>query len=277
VTLAGADAPLAPPPEGTVERWAWDYIVSVDLAHKLSPPKPPRHWEASPKARRLLAPGRPPVITPSRVRKKTPGPEALRAPHKRAQLLHTFLHHELQAAELLCWAALAFPEAPRAFRGGLVAIARDEVRHMGMYEAHLGALGHRFGDFPVRDWFWERIPSAPSPAHFVAALGIGFEGANLDHAARFAARLRAVDDEAGAAVEEQIAEEEIPHVRFAMRWFRAFTGRDDFASWAAHLPAPLSPMVMRGAPLAREARLRAGISEAFVDELTAWCAASPGS
>ncbi len=54
---------------------------------------------------------------------------------------------------------------------------------------------------------------------FVAALGIGLEGANLDHTARFAERFRAVGDEAGAALQERICAEEVPHVRFAASWF----------------------------------------------------------
>jgi uncharacterized ferritin-like protein (DUF455 family) len=268
-----------PPPLAleTVERWAWDYIVTTDLAHKLAPPPPPRIWEEAAPPRRLLRPGRPAALIPSRERFKTPGPVALRSPQRRAQLLHTFLHHELQAAELLCWAILAFPDTPRAFRSGLVAIAQDEVRHMGMYAAHIGELGHRYGDFPVRDWFWERVPTAPSPAHFVASLGMGFEGANIDHTMRFAARFRAVDDHAGAALEERICAEEIPHVRFALHWFRTFTGRDDFASWTEHLPPPLSPLLMRGTQVHREGRLRSGFSEAFVDELTRWRETLPGS
>src|SRR2546430_3572368 len=35
---------------------------------------------------------------------KSPGPVALRSARRRAQLVHTFLHHELQAAELMAWA-----------------------------------------------------------------------------------------------------------------------------------------------------------------------------
>jgi uncharacterized ferritin-like protein (DUF455 family) len=205
-----------------------------------------------------------------RSKTKTPGQEALRAPLRRARVLHTFLHHELQAAELMCWAILAFPEAPPKFRLGLAKIAKDEVRHMAMYAEHLASLGSSYGTFPVRDWFWERVPMAETAAHFVATMGMGFEGGNLDHTLRFAERFRRAGDREGARLQEVIFEEEIPHVRFALSWFRAMTGGDDFASWICHLPPPLSPMVMRGNPLERNGRARAGFSASFVDELAGW-------
>lgn len=274
--IADAGPLPSPPPAETLERWAWDYVRSTDLAHKLSPPAPPRGFEEGAPARRLGAPGRPFELKPSSRRFKTPGPEALRSPERRAELVHTFLHHELQAAELMCWAILAFPETPRAFRTGLAGIARDEIRHMALYQAHLGRLGHRYGDYPVRDWFWERIPSAPSPAHFVAAMGMGFEGGNLDHTRRFAERFRAIDDEEGARLQEHVGAEEIPHVRFARSWFSTFTGHDDFTTWLGYLPVPLSPILMRGTPLDRDARRAAGLSEAFLDELSRWHDRGPG-
>jgi uncharacterized ferritin-like protein (DUF455 family) len=264
------ETPPAPPPEHTVERWAFDYVTTTDLAHKLAPPPPPDAWEAGAPPRRLAAPGRPPELRVAARAPKSPGPEAIRAPERRAELLHTFLHHELQAAELFAWAVLAFPDAPPAFRRGLVGIFRDEIRHMSLYLGHLGRLGVAFGDHPVRDWFWSRVPGAPSPAHFCAVVGMGIEGANLDHARRFAERLRLVGDREAARIESTIGEEEIDHVRFGLRWFREFTGADDFAAWRAHLPAPLSPMMMRGKPIDRAERLRAGFSEAFLDALEAY-------
>jgi len=262
---------------GTVERWAWDYVLGTCLDAKLSPPPVPSQWEVSPPARRIERPGRPAALTLSAHSMKTPGPEALRSPARRAQLVHTFLHHELQAAELMAWALLAFPDTPRAFRGGLVHIALDEVKHMGLYRDYLAVLGYRFGDFPVRDWFWERVPASLTPAHFVAVLGVGFEGANLDHTARFAERFRAVEDEAGARIQEQVCAEEIPHVRFALRWFRRWTQAADFSTWALHLPPPLSPILMRGKPLNVESRLRSGFSGSFLDELMQWSERAPGS
>ena len=103
------------PPLGTVERWAWDYVTSVDLAYKLAPPPVPSRWERSPPPRRLAGPGRPASLVLSPHALTTPGPEAMRAPAKRAQLVHTFMHHELQATDLMAWASLAVADAPRAF------------------------------------------------------------------------------------------------------------------------------------------------------------------
>jgi uncharacterized ferritin-like protein (DUF455 family) len=259
-----------PPSPGTLERWAWDYLLASDLAKKFDLGESPRTFEENPRARSGVRPHRSTTLVPAHARAKTPGREALRAPVRRAKLVHTFLHHELQAAELMCWAILAFPDAPSAFRIGLSKIARDEVRHMTMYRAYLDSLGYAFGDFPVRDWFWERVPVAKTATHFVATMGMGFEGGNLDHTLRFAERFRVIGDHAGAKLQETIFEEEIPHVRFALTWFRTWTGGVDFTSWMRHLPAPLSPMVMRGNPLEREGRLRSGFTERFIDELNEW-------
>jgi uncharacterized ferritin-like protein (DUF455 family) len=259
------------PEDATVERWAWDYVLATSLSAKLEPPAPPERWEASPPTRRLStsegAPGRPPEL---RVVEHADRVRSLKTPLGRARLLHTFMHHELQAAELMAWALLAFADAPAEFRAGLLRIALDEVRHMRMYAAEIERLGHRFGEFPVRDWFWSRVPSCPDPASFVAVMGLGLEGANLDHSATFAARFREVGDEAGARAQEIVGLEEIAHVRFGARWFERFTGGLDFESWRRALPAPLSPLLMRGKPLQRDARRRAGQTDAFLDELDAW-------
>jgi uncharacterized ferritin-like protein (DUF455 family) len=261
---------MSAPPEGTVERWAWDYVTSSDVAYKLAPPPPPRAWEASPPVRRLTAPGRDARLVIAKRSEKTPGPEALRDPRRRAQVFHTFLHHELSAAELFAWAILAYPDAPRPFRGGLAKILMDEARHCRAYAGHLATLGAAYGDFPVRDWFWLRVPACETPLAFVSLVGMGLEGGNLDHAARFAARFRAVGDEEGARIQEVVAVEEIPHVRFAVRWFSRFSGGLDFARWLGALPPPITPILLRGEPMARDARRKAGFPDAFMDEIAAW-------
>jgi uncharacterized ferritin-like protein (DUF455 family) len=134
---------------------------------------------------------------------------------------------------------------------------------------HLDHLGQPFGTHPVNDWFWARVPAA-TPDLFVARLGIAFEGANLDHGARFTDAFEAAGDLRAAAIQARIVDEEVPHAAFALRWFQTFTGGVDFDAWRACLPAPLTPMMARGLPLNLEARRRAGYPEAFLASLAAW-------
>jgi uncharacterized ferritin-like protein (DUF455 family) len=261
------------PAPDTVERWAWDYVRSTSLALKLAPPPPPSRWEERPPVRRIVEPGRPSELDRVTRAAKTRGLSTARG---RARALHTFLHHELQAAELMAWALLAFPDTPREFRAGLARIALDEARHMRLYAEQIERLGYGVGGFPVRDWFWQRVPACATPASFVAVMGLGFESANLEHTASFAARFREAGDEEGARAQEIVGREEIAHVRFGARWFEAFAGGLDFDTWREALPQPLSPMLMRGRPLERDARTRAGFSGSFLDRLDAWQPLSPG-
>src|SRR5690348_1204073 len=93
-----------------VEAWAEAYVLSTDLEYKLAPPPPPRFYRERGEVVRLEKPGRPAEFRPARRRERTPKPEALRDPLYRARVLHAFVHHELQAADLMCWAVLAFPQ-----------------------------------------------------------------------------------------------------------------------------------------------------------------------
>ena len=146
----------------------------------------------------------------------------------------------------------------------------DEVRHMALYAEYLGSLGFAVGDFPVRDWFWARVPACQSAASYCAVMGVGLEGANIDHTARFAAEFRAAGDEPGALMQEKVGAEEVPHVAFALHWLKVFTGASDFDHWRSYLPPPWSPMLMKGKHLERAPRLRAGYTEHFLTELDAW-------
>ena len=263
------------PPAGTVERWCWDLVTTRILAEKLAPRQPPAasddgSWEAAPISRRLPGPGRPAELVLTSRSGNAPRGSALAQPAARAQLLHTFVHHELQAAELFAWAVLAVPETPRAFRSGLVRLCLEELAHMQLYCEHMQGLGVSFGAHPVRDWFWQRVVHCQTPASFVALQGVGLEGANLEHSARFAAQFRAIGDEDGARILERVERDEIAHVAFAVHWFEQFTGAPlDYDRWSAALPAPLTPSVLRGQVLNRDARRRAGLDDVFLARLEA--------
>ncbi len=259
------------PASGTVERWCWDLIQATDWEAKATPRPPPdpglaTSWEEAAPPRRLSAAGRPDGYRVEDRSRKTP--RSLVRPEARARLLHTFLHHELQAAELFAWAVLAFPETPRRFRRGLVHLCLEELAHFRLYARALERLGSKPGDFGARDWFWQRVAASESALAFVSLLGLGFEGANLDHSALFAGRFREVGDESSARLLEHIEAEEIRHVHFARRWFLRFSGESlRFERWRRELPAPLTPTVLQGRPINREARLRAGYDEPFLEDL----------
>ena len=110
----------------------------------------------------------------------------MRDPAQRVRILHALANHELQAIELFAWALLAFPDAPLAFRRGLVAILADEQRHLALYTERLAALGTGFGDQPVTGHFWNKLDHLADPLAFVCAMGLTFENANLDFAGDYA-------------------------------------------------------------------------------------------
>jgi uncharacterized ferritin-like protein (DUF455 family) len=263
--------PPTTPPHGSVERWCWDFICEAHLQSKLAPPATPdltvdSSWEPRPAERRLRQPGRPPELEVIARSPRTPS--GLHRPEARLRLMHTFLHHELQAAELFAWAVLAFPEAPREFKAGAVRLCLEELVHLHLYADYLKDHGAAVGDFPVRDWFWERVTTCPDALSFVALQGLGLEGSNLDHCARFSRMFAESGDEQAAAIIEQIGRDEVGHVAFAREWFERFSGSPlDYEQWRRVLPAPLTPALMQGRPMNDSARRAAGMDNDFLQAL----------
>ena len=269
--LAGRPSPRA----GTVEAWALEFVLATSLEAKLQPPAPPRpeldaSWCEDGVERRVAAPGRPAALRTTARGERTRGAQALRRPEERARMLHTFAHHELQAAELFAWAILAFPRTPRVFRAGLLRLCLEELAHLRLYAGHMRALGLEYGALQVRDWFWARVAGCADPLAFVALQGLGLEGANLEHSARWSRRFREAGDDEGARLMELVERDEVGHVAFARYWFERFSGAGlDFERWSRALPAPLTPALFRGEPLNRAARAQAGLDARFLDALEA--------
>lgn len=261
------------PRAGTVEAWAVRFVRCVDAHAKLALEAPPElgldaNWCEDGVERRLTAPGRPKEWLVTERAEKAAKPGALTRVEERARMLHTFAHHELQAAELFAWALLAFPRTPRAFRIGLVKLLREEMSHLALYTARLRDFGVSFGAHPLRDWFWQRVAGCDAPLQFVALQGLGLEGANLEHAARWAQLFRNVGDDESAAIIATVEREEIGHVAFARHWFEHFSGAPlSFERWSLALPSPLTPALFHGTPLNIAARAAAGIDDDFLAQL----------
>jgi uncharacterized ferritin-like protein (DUF455 family) len=206
-----------------------------------------------------------------------PSLKGMHDPAQRARLIHALANHELQAAELFAWALLAFPEAPPAFRRGLLGILADEQRHCRLYLERLAAHGERFGDHPVTGHFWNHLAAYTSPLAFVAAMGLTFENANLDFAGETAAALGSAGDRATAGVLEVVHREEIRHVAFAWHWLSVLApGRPAWEAYVDALRFPLQPKRARGRTFDRAARQAAGLEAGFIDRLEA-CTASSAS
>ncbi len=193
---------------------------------------------------------------------------SLDRPELAARALHILANHELQAVELFAFALLAYPEAPPAFRRGLLRVLAEEQGHVGLYLERLRAFDATLGDLPVNGYFWRKSRDFATPSHFVAGVSLTFEGRNLDHSVEFEAAFRAAGDEASAALMKRIHEDEIGHVRFGMTWLKRFAGTaDPWDAWTTHLVWPLRPGKARGVSFQREARLAAGMDPEFVDRL----------
>jgi uncharacterized ferritin-like protein (DUF455 family) len=260
-----------------IRSYARAIVLAGDLAGKLVPPPELLDLTDSCAPERLAAPGRPaslPIASSRDV--KVPPIAGFRDPAQRARIIHALANHELQAIELFAWALLAFPDAPAAFRRGLLAVLADEQRHMTLYCERLAALGHAFGDFAVTGHFWNKLDHLATPLEFVCAMGLTFENANLDFAGDYARAARACGDEATAAALEVVHADEIRHVHFAYVWLRRLGGEaGPWACYLANVRAPLGPARARGATFDREARARAGLDEQFIAELAAVSATRP--
>jgi uncharacterized ferritin-like protein (DUF455 family) len=251
--------------------YATSIVTSTTLVGKLVAPPEDLALEDPEPPLRISTPGRPSglAIVPGR-EARVPPLAGMTDPAQRARIIHALANHELQAIELFAWALLAFPDAPLAYRRGLVAILADEQRHFGLYAERLAALGAAFGDFAVTGHFWNKLDHFTGPLELVCAMCLTFENANLDFAGDYAAAARAAGDDATAAVLDRVHADEIGHVHFGWVWLKRLAGdRDPWLAYNEHVKPPLGPHRARGARFDRDARRRAGLDEAFIEQLAA--------
>lgn len=247
-------------------------VIGRDLDVKLAPP--PAGWtdEHPGPPLRLTRPGRPPELAVAPAgRVKVPPLQGMGDPAQRGRILHALANHELQAVELFAWALLAFPEAPRELRRGLVHVLRDEQRHTRMYAGRAEALGAPFGAFPVTGYFWHRAETFRSPLQFLCAMSLTLENANLDHTVDYAEAARRAGDGATAAVIDRVHRDEVEHVRFGWTWLNRLKdeGQSPWEAYRANLTWPLRPAKARGARFHRAGREAAGLEPEFIRLLEA--------
>lgn len=218
------------------------------------------------------APGRPAALRfkpPGAGQADFPGLHRLEAARERGRLLHFFANHELLATELMALVLLKFPDAPAAFRRGVLRTLQDEQEHTRLYLERMKTCGIQFGDLPVSGYFWRCVAPMEHPLDYVAGLCLTFEQANLDFARHFGQGFAAVGDADTARLLDKIYRDEIGHVAYGLQWFRRWKhpGESDWAAFCRTLKFPLSPQRAKGFTLNVEGRRAAGFDPQFIAEL----------
>jgi uncharacterized ferritin-like protein (DUF455 family) len=248
-------------------------LFATTLEEKLQCPAVVTDEQPGPALATPSMPGRPAELTfkPAGTGEKSefPGLRQLGEERERGRLLHFFANHELLATELMALVLLRFPDAPTAFRRGVLQTLRDEQEHTRLYLARMQACGITFGELPVSGYFWRAVSGMGSPMDYVAGLSLTFEQANLDFARHFARGFATVGDAETAKLLDQIYRDEIAHVAYGLKWFRRWKqpGQSDWEAFCAQLKFPLSPQRAKGLTLNIDGRRAAGFDAAFIAEL----------
>ena len=200
-----------------------------------------------------------------------PSDDQLEGEKERGQLLHFLANHELLATELMALVLLKFPDAPLAFRRGVLVTLQEEQEHTRMYLQRMKQCGIEFGQYPLSGHFWRSIEPMKTPMDFVSRLSLTFEQANLDYSLHFAKVFETIGDHESAVLLQQIYIDEISHVKHGLQWFRQWKDpeQSDWEAYQAMLDYPMSPQRGRGPRGAfnRVGRLEAGLNEEFVDAI----------
>ncbi len=250
-------------------------LFSQSLEEKLLPPEQITDEHPGTAIKTPLSPGRPHnlIFKPTgTARREFPSARHLEAPGERGRLLHFFGNHELLATELMALVLLKFPDAPAAFRRGVLKTLQDEQEHTRLYMERMRANGIDFGALPVSGYFWRAISGMESPMDYVAGLSLTFEQANLDFARHFSACFAEIGDGDSAGLLQKIYHDEIGHVAYGLKWFRRWKNPQD-SDWAAfcrQLKFPLSPARAKGFSVNVQGRKAAGLSEDFIKNLNVY-------
>ena len=257
-----------------IREFAERVLFTSTLAEKLATPLVGLLTDAQPGVPLIVpgGPGRPAGLHFSQRggRARLPRADELHGDEARAVLLHSFANHELLAVELMALALLKFPDAPPAFRRGLLHTLREEQIHTQLYIDRMAASGLKFGDLPVNGFFWNNISGMATPLDYVSHLSLTFEQANLDYARHYGQLFHGIGDSETGALLDRIYHDEIAHVGYGLKWFRRWKdpSRQDWDAWQDTMTFPLSPARAKGnAPFNREGRLQAGFSQYFIASL----------
>jgi uncharacterized ferritin-like protein (DUF455 family) len=258
-----------------LREFAEQILFGTTLADKLASPGLLTDDHPGPALATPAAPGRPANLQfkPHAAGKSDfPGLHRLDNVSERGKLLHFFGNHELLATELMALVLLKFPDAPAAFRKGVLQTLRDEQEHTRLYMDRMKACGIELGSLPVSGYFWRCVSPMEHPIDYVAGLCLTFEQANLDFAGHYGRSFATVGDADSAKLLEKIYHDEIRHVAYGLKWFRRWKNpaESDWDAFCRTLKFPLSPQRAKGFALNLAGRRAAGLDPEFIARLNVY-------
>lgn len=258
----------------TLQEFAKQVLFSDSLEEKLSCPVGIVDDDRGSPLTTPSAPGRPRKLRFSDAGQKSSFPKTshLERETNRGILLHFFANHELLATELMALVLLKFPDAPRAFRKGILQTLREEQTHTRLYLRRMQRYGIEFGDLPVNDFFWKCVSGMESPMDYVCRLSLTFEQANLDYSRFYADQFQRIGDAETQALFQRIYTDEISHVGYGLKWFRKWkdAAESNWNAFQKQLHFPLTPNRAKAAPFNVEGRKKAGLDDDFINELNVY-------
>lgn len=209
-------------------------------------------------------PARPLCVPPQQVPMRSPFTLA-----GRVALLHAIAHIEFNAINLALDAVWRYPDLPAAYYLDWVQVASEEALHFSLLQAHLGSLGHSYGDFNAHNGLWEMAQrTADDLSARMALVPRILEARGLDVTPGMQAKFAQAGDARAVEILGIILRDEIGHVAVGNRWYRWCCARDglDPQSHGEHMARQHRAPKVRP-PLNEQARLAAGFTP---EELRAW-------
>lgn len=200
---------------------------------------------------------------------KLPSFEEHGSQDKRAICLHRFAGHELLAVELMAFALLAFPQAPKHFRKGLANTLKEEQWHVKIYQKRLEELGCSLDSMPFNNRFWKLTPFMKTPLDFINIMHLTLEMANLDFAPLYGASFKRHGDLSSADLMETIYKDEIAHVGFGYQWLKKLKPKNfsAFETYLSTLGDKIPVKRAKGFVFLKEPRIKAGLPEDYINAL----------
>ena len=189
---------------------------------------------------------------------------------KRAACLHRFAGHELLAVEMMAYALLAFPNAPKSFRRGLAHTIVEEQHHVSLYQNRLLEMGTQLGDHPLNGHFWSLTPRLLSPIQYVSVMHLTLEMANLDFAPHYGMSFKRNGDLKSYELMQKIFEDEISHVSFGYSWLKRMKPtkqKTDFETYLSSIENITTAKRAKGFIFQEEARKKAYIPQDWITQL----------